>query len=418
MSHTDPLCRNRISQALAIIAAICISTGCSPEATGNNSARAENGAAADAADKALLADAARIADSSGVSSDEAMRRLRIQDALGETIEGLGQRFRGRLAGISIDWSKDAVAVLLTGSDSVPDETAALAGANFSIVYRTGARATLAQLLDASQRHLDDVRRALPGLQGIGTDESTGELVLHVFEPGGAGGSARARKAGLERLLGVPMRIETVPGQIRKQDVRGGAEVSGGGGACTSGFVVKNTSNTTGIATAAHCPNSLTYTGLDGATHPLTFVTETEDADQDVQWHTSTATEKAEFYADTTTARTLTGRRTRASTSKGNEVCHRGITTGYSCGTVDITNYRPTTAEFCGAVTCDPVWVTVTGPKLACSEGDSGGPVFASQTAFGLFIAGIFTGPAKGQCSLGIYMSTDFLPTGVSLLFAP
>lgn len=139
--------------------------------------------------------------------------------------------------------------------------------------------------------------------------------------------------------------------------------------------------------------------------------------QDVQWHTSGYTERPEFYADSsTTARVLTGRRYRSSTAAGNNVCHRGITTGYSCGYVDQTNYRPTYSGACGSVSCDAVWVIVSGADLACYPGDSGGPVFASQTAFGLLKGTSSNGTARGQCNFFIYMSTDFLLSGTSLLY--
>jgi streptogrisin C len=142
------------------------------------------------------------------------------------------------------------------------------------------------------------------------------------------------------------------------------------------------------------------------------------ADQDVELHTSGYVESAEFYADTTaSARILTGKRLQSSTAAGNQVCHRGEATGYSCGLVALTNFKPTYANACGAVTCDSVWVKVNGDaQTACFQGDSGGPVFASQTAFGLLKGTSASGKAKGQCTWFAYMSTDRLPTGWSLVF--
>jgi hypothetical protein len=81
----------------------------------------------------------------------------------------------------------------------------------------------------------------------------------------------------------------------------------------------------------------------------------KDADQDVEIHTSGYVERPEFYADSaTTARILTGRRYRSSTAAGDQVCHRGTTTGYSCGYVQLTNYTPTYAGACGTVACSAV----------------------------------------------------------------
>jgi hypothetical protein len=74
-------------------------------------------------------------------------------------------------------------------------------------------------------------------------------------------------------------------------------------------------------------------------------------------------------------------------------------------------------HFSGAVSCSPVWVLVDGDATtACAGGDSGGPVFASQTAFGLVKGGNTSGTGPGQCASFIYMSTDYLPTGWTLLY--
>jgi hypothetical protein len=145
-----------------------------------------------------------------------------------------------------------------------------------------------------------------------------------------------------------------------------------------------------------------------------------DADQDVEVHTSPAVERGQFYADsTTTARVLTGRRLLSSTAAGDEVCHRGATTGYSCGMVAQTNYAPMYAGACGSVACSAVYVKVNGGTATkCYGGDSGGPVFASQTAFGLLKSAAATGSGAGQCSYFTYMSTDFLPTGRTLQYGP
>jgi len=58
-----------------------------------------------------------------------------------------------------------------------------------------------------------------------------------------------------------------------------------------------------------------------------------------------------------------------------------------------------------------VWVAVSGPS--CRAGDSGGPVFAGTIAFGIAKGANYA--RGGACSLYYYMSTDFLPTGWSLL---
>jgi V8-like Glu-specific endopeptidase len=238
----------------------------------------------------------------------------------------------------------------------------------------------------------------------------------VYAPGPAALAVKGKRDDLAKLLGHPVRVDAVDYQVRDSDVRGGAKVSGTGGYCTSGFVVKNSSGTTGVATAGHCEGINTYFNPNGSTIPLAWNLEIRDADQDVEIHTSAYLERPEFYADVATPRVLTGRRLRTSTAIGDVVCHRGESTGYSCGPVSKTNTQLTYSNACNGVTCAETWVTVTGnANTACYPGDSGGPVFISQTAVGLLKGSTDTGTAKGQCGVFYYMSIDFLPTGWTLV---
>jgi hypothetical protein len=56
-------------------------------------------------------------------------------------------------------------------------------------------------------------------------------------------------------------------------------------------------------------------------------------------------------------------------------------------------------------------VTVRGPN--CIPGDSGGPVFSGNVAFG--IAKGINRSASGRCNFYYYMSTDYLPLPWRLL---
>ena len=78
-------------------------------------------------------------------------------------------------------------------------------------------------------------------------------------------------------------------------------------------------------------------------------------------------------------------------------------------TVELTDYAPP-GELCGGP-CSPTWVTVRGPS--CIPGDSGGPVFSGDVAFG--IAKGINRTDAGQCEFYYYMSTDYLPPPWRLL---
>ena len=84
-------------------------------------------------------------------------------------------------------------------------------------------------------------------------------------------------------------------------------------------------------------------------------------------------------------------------------------TGYSCGTIVSTTFDP--GDICGPTGDNPCyssWIKVTGSNLACYEGDSGGPFFASNTAYGILSAGLSSGTARGQCSVAVFMQTQYI----------
>jgi hypothetical protein len=368
---------------------------------------------------AIRQDAEALAASRGVSLGQAMKAVRAQDGIGDEIDKIRKEHSGRIAGIYFVYEPEyKMVVRLKGQAPVNRRLLKLADAEVPVEFEIGAGATTDELVDAYQRNLPAIRTLFPTLQGLGTDERTGEITVVVQATGTAAQTVRGKKDDLLKLLGHPVRIEVVEKGFSDFDVRGGSRITSPTTYCTSGFTVKNSSGVTAMTTASHCEGMNTYYNPNGTSIGLTFVTEVRDADQDVEIHTSGYVERPEFYADSATvARVLTGRRYRSSTGAGDHVCHRGANTGYSCGYVQVTNFTPNWAGACGTVACSPVWVLVDGDaNTACAGGDSGGPVFASQTAFGLLKGGESFGTAKGQCTWFVYMSTDFLPTGWTLLY--
>jgi hypothetical protein len=357
--------------------------------------------------QALTEDAAQYSAQFAVSPDEALRRLKAQQDSIAVTDFIAGEFAGRLAGISIEHTPDyRIVVLLTGSEPVADRSAA----GVPIVFRTGAKATHAEAVAAMRRHLIDLRTELPGERGAGYDQRTGEVVLLVTPADAArfGIDAIARRA--EQISGVPVRAVvnslnesnmTVDGGGR---VEGVSSVTGQRNRCTTAFVVTN-GETNAITTAAHCPDELTYAGRDGTTVILPMIGSWGAAYRDVQINGSADSPDPYFYAkrDPGSLREVATWRSVASTRAGDFVCHYGETSGYSCATVELTDYAPP-GDLCGGP-CSPTWVTVKGPS--CAAGDSGGPVFSGDIAFGI-AKGANRSPS-GACEFYYYMSTDYLP---------
>ena len=370
-------------------------------------------------EEALAQDAGEYALRNGVELEEAVRRLRAQEESVRFTDRLQDVFKHRLAGISIEHSPEyRIVVLLTGAEPEPDQTIFAGGMTVPVVFRTGAAVTHDQVVSAMWQHRDDIRAAAPKAQGMGFDPRTGELVLLVRSAGSGLRAAPELEDQLEALTGVPVRVRVLNSEDADLGIGGGSRVEGISAedgrryACTTGFVVTDGSQT-GVVTAAHCPDTLTYFDPEGGEVPLSFVGGWGARYQDVQVHVAPQPLKPQFYADArkSALRNVTTWRRRTSTRAGDAICHRGEATGYSCSEVELTDYAPP-GELCGGP-CDPVWVTVTGPS--CRGGDSGGPIFNGTVAFGIAKGGNYS--RSGRCNFYYYMSTDYLPEGWSLSIA-
>ena len=229
----------------------------------------------------------------------------------------------------------------------------------------------------------------------------------------------AIRSRAEQVSGVPVRVIINELNESNMSVDGGGRVEGLNlqtnrrNLCTTAFVVTN-GETNAITTAAHCPDELTYVDRDGSSVTLPMIGSWGAAYRDVQINGSPDSPEPLFYSQPRCRAhcgSLATWRNAASTRAGDFVCHYGESSGYSCATVELTDYAPP-GDLCGGP-CSPTWVTVRGPN--CIAGDSGGPVFSGEIAFGI-AKGVNRAPA-GQCLFYYYMSTDYLPPPWRLLAA-
>ncbi|MFL6722179.1 MAG: hypothetical protein ACJ8FT_10315 [Sphingomonas sp.] len=362
---------------------------------------------------ALADDAVQYAAQFRVAPEEALRRLEAQQASVAATDAIRAEFAGRLAGIAIDHAPAyRIVVLLTGDEPVADRSAD----GVPIVFRTGAKATQAAAVAALRKHLIDLHAELPGARGGGYDQRTGEVVLLVSSADAQRFGVDAIRQRAEAIGGVPVRIVINELNETNLSIDGGGRVEGTNtltgrrNRCTTGFVVTN-GDTNAITTAAHCPDELSYEELDGSMITLPLIGSWGAGYQDVQINGSPDSPEPLFYSNrgARTLRQLVSWRNVASTRAGDFVCHYGESSGYSCATVELTDYAPP-GDLCGGP-CSPTWVTVKGPS--CIPGDSGGPVFSGEIAFG--IAKGVNRASAGQCLFYYYMSTDYLPPPWRLL---
>ncbi|HEX5869528.1 MAG TPA: S1 family peptidase, partial [Longimicrobium sp.] len=204
---------------------------------------------------------------------------------------------------------------------------------------------------------------------------------------------RGRSAAARGVLGEADASVVEVDHLPQEEISmyGGLSITG----CTSGFTVRNSAGTRGVSTAGHCGNSQTLGGV-----ALTFRGEAYSGSYDVQWHNASGHTYPNTIKVSTGTRAITATRSRTSQTVGSQVCKQGRTTGYTCGTIS-------TISYCASGAC--TWVRVAGNGVNLSEGgDSGGPWFSGNTAYGSHTYGIGNDSA--------YMPVNYF-SGISVTIA-
>ena len=139
--------------------------------------------------------------------------------------------------------------------------------------------------------------------------------------------------------------------------------------CTSGFGTKDSSGVRGISTAGHCGDSQRDDGSS-----LTFQDDYEDTHGDFQWHTGSQIHTDDFWAGNNSSNEVDSRDVSSigAPTVGQSLCRNGKTSYKDCQKVRKLNY-------CYGDYCNLVQM---GSHLS-AVGDSGGPVYWGNTAYGL-----------------------------------
>jgi hypothetical protein len=247
--------------------------------------------------------------------------------------------------------------------------------------------------------------ALPDVTGF--DGRPGEDLLVVYIAGSEekAEQLKATLRKLERVLGLTISLRpNMSRSVNMEYIQGGAVLQNTNSYCTTGFPVKHTATgQKGITTAAHCPDALLYGNYGQPSQfstPLTFVAAIDDASHDVQWHTvGSHTPLMSVYAvSTSDYNTRSIMYMWASAEAGQELCFRGVRSGWSCGTVVSNKWNPGIA--CGpgqVLPCASTWIRVEGLALACAPGDSGAAVVRGNNGHGIVAKASSNGVLPGEC---------------------
>lgn len=377
-------------------------------------------AAEEAGERAVDPAVEAYASAYSLSHEEAKRRLDRIQPIQEILASIRASEHARVAGWNIDHDGSLVGwVWLTGDDAPSASAARIANAHDDIEIRTGARHSYAALL-AAQNGLSfgAVGRADDGPVGadgigemvtftgidmnanavrIGIDPELAAQVpgLDDDTPAATTDEALAiRTAQVTRLLedriGVAYAVVDGRGHSDSAWFAGGQEmrrVSSDTRACTSGFAARKRGNGPyGIITAGHCPDSLKVHGIT-----LEYARGYASLHSDAQFHripTGAGHTALDDFECGDIRLCDVDSDIKRSRMMGDWVCHYGMNSGRSCGTVAAINHRPAYAGACTyedgrARRCDNVFVLVRGDDLKGCRGDSGGPWYRSGTAYGI-----------------------------------
>jgi hypothetical protein len=355
-------------------------------------------------EEARRSDAAPYAEQLGISVDEAVRRLERQDALFETIFAAERLVPDRFAGGWIEHEPEqSIVVRFTGGDSgLEAATALLHGAGVPVKVDTSALHTVDELEAGRDQITQTIYKDHPDT-GFYPDVKTGSVRL--LGPTKIGPD---ELQALSALAGVPVTARTTSGPAEPGHTYGGRMIDGSL-RCTTGFTTKDAvSGIYGVLTAGHCANQAgsTYYQTSTLWYFMTRGGMRFDANQDFSWHYENNHLVYPIYWNGSAYREVWETKPRLEMVNF-QVLHYGITTGRSNGVVDSIQYNPGSGY--PSCPCDPVWGVIDNdPTIKCAKGDSGGPMFWAEEAWGLYSGQTSTGTGEGQCDLLLFMTIGAL----------
>ena len=339
---------------------------------------------AEATSEAVSPDVQSYADEWGIETDEAARRLALQDTIGELRAELLANESDTFAGL---WITHGTAADDFGAVASFTRDGEQTLRQYSQYIDNGPLAGTVEVVAAGSS-LEDLRttrkETISNLKGLGVPVESGidvkgnRVEIYVVQ------RDQLESAMTSANVTLPDKVDlvTVSGLSEKAvDIYGGLYLEGNTG-CTLGFSVEDTDGNRYITTAAHCEDSQSYNGTSLPVMDGQFF----DSDRDVQWHTAPGfTVTNEIHG--AYRREITGTRATSQQTIGTYVCKRGKATGYGCGYIIHTYFLPDDDKY----TCIPdedcsfvdTWIRIhrDGVDLA-DPGDSGGPVFKNGIAYG------------------------------------
>lgn len=153
----------------------------------------------------MMDDAKDIARSGQLTPEQAARHLKDEDLLSTLASELKAKYADRWAGLYITHrSETHLVVRLKASAQEAIDASKYLPDDAPVTITGGASHTLRELQDLIERHMSDLKAAVPGLQGIYADQRTGEVVLDVY---GSPSQARSWHDIARQMVEAPVRVD-------------------------------------------------------------------------------------------------------------------------------------------------------------------------------------------------------------------
>ncbi len=308
----------------------------------------------------------------GVSTSEASKRMQFEHDAGALNGRLAREQPDTFAGLYIEHDPEfRVVVRFTG-----DAAKQLAKYTKDPVFVAENAPRSLELLRATQEEIGVQLTSAKMDFASEVDVRTSSLIVYVLDPDHAG-------EVLSKLLGAVdfVTIKETPGFIQTTNVSGGRLLEGATQSCTSGFnVVEDLTGELGILTAGHCDDNNTHRN---PTVSILFKGQAAAGSFDVQWGAQRKNgviwpQKNEIIAGGSTL-SITDEASLSDMTVGRSVCKSGMVTGVTCGTIVDPEFAANFNNVAGTY----VRVASGNGSLMNDHGDSGGPVYFGNTAFGL-----------------------------------
>ena len=308
----------------------------------------------------------------GVSVEEAQRRLATLSDIAAVEKALADRFPNQFGGLFVVHEPNfRVVVKMTGAG----EGLLQQVTQDPLYVVEKAERPVKMMLQLQDRIVAALVVANVGFE-TNVNVWTGEIEVDVID---AEGARKALGQLLEANAFVKLRkVAALPQNTAA--IYGGRAATGSTQGCTTGFSVTN-GVISGFLTAGHCDNTLTVSGYSFSLKEQVYQNSTQFG-HDMQWMSNSShTFPNEIYRGSSTREVITNVYDPINMPLDWSLCAFGVTTNaLKCGKLK-SKYTKTTDNngivgyFFRAATDDGSYFV--------QEGDSGGPVFGANTAYGI-----------------------------------